>query len=168
MNEYFPVLLIPILIVIFMQMILHGKRGSKRHYDYIKKDFFLSRAEREFFNVLMLAVGNQYYVFPQVHLSTIIDHKIKGQYWNAAFRHINEKSVDFVLCDKNYIKPIIAIELDDYTHERDDRKERDGIVENILKDAGLPLLRIKNQGNFEKEKIRQSIVEFIPLENHTT
>ena len=119
----------------------------------------MSRPEHEFFDILLSVIGNQYHVFPQVHLPTILEHKIKGQYWHGAFRHIDEKSIDFVLCDKQYIKPILAIELDDHSHEGLDRQERDGEVERILKEAGLPLLRFENRGHFEKEEISRRISE---------
>jgi very-short-patch-repair endonuclease len=132
---------------------------GKKQYKYAKKDFLLSRAEHEFYDMLLLAVENQYHIFPQVHLSTIINYKIVGQNWRAAFRHINEKSVDFVLCDKKYIKPVLAIELDDKTHEREDRKERDIEVERILEESGLPLLRIENHGHFELADIKMRIME---------
>lgn len=47
-----------------------------------------------------------------------MDHKIKGQNWQGALSHIDRKSVDIVLCDKNYIAPKLVIELDDKSHER--------------------------------------------------
>lgn len=131
----------------------------KSPYNYKKKDFLMSRAEHEFFDILVEVVGNQYHVFPQIHLSTILDNKVVGQNWRGAFRHIDEKSVDFVICDKAYIKPIIAIELDDKTHEREDRKGRDGEVERILKESGLSLLRFGNNGSFNKEEIKRLILE---------
>ncbi len=132
-------------------------KATKSPYHYKRRDFLMSRAEHEFFDVLAEAVKAQYYVFPQVHLATILDHKVVGQNWKGAFRHIDEKSVDFVLCDKAYIKPLLAIELDDRTHENDNRKERDGVVESILKEAGLPLLRFENHGHFDKADITQRI-----------
>ena len=135
------------------------EKESKSPYNYKKKDFLMSRAEHEFFNILVEAVGNQYYVFPQIHLSTILDNKVVGQNWRGAFRHIDEKSVDFVICDKAYIKPILAIELDDKTHEREDRKGRDGEVERILNESGLALLRFGNNGSFNKEEIKRLILE---------
>ena len=135
------------------------EKESKSPYNYKKKDFLMSRAEHEFFNILVEVIGNQYYVFPQIHLSTILDNKIVGQNWRGAFRHIDEKSVDFVICDKAYIKPILAIELDDKTHEREDRKGRDGEVERILNESGLVLLRFGNNGSFNKEEIKRLILE---------
>lgn len=134
-----------------------GKKKSL--YKYKRKDFLISRPEHEFFDILVDITRDQYYVFPQIHLSTILYNKIVGQNWNGAFRHIDEKSVDFVICDKAYIKPILAIELDDKTHEKEDRKGRDGEVEQMLKEAGMPLLRFGNNGFFNKEEIKKIVLE---------
>lgn len=149
-----------ILVIKYFQNQQEGDDGGdwkRRGYDYKKRDFFMSRAEHECYDALIAAVGKDYYIFPQAHLTSIVDHKIKGQNWRGAFRHIDEKSVDFVLCDKNYIAPRLAIELDDRTHERLDRKLRDGEVERILKCAGLPLLRLDNHGSFDSIDVAQKI-----------
>lgn len=131
--------------------------GEKWRYQYKRKGFFLSRAEHECYDALMSAVGSDYYIFAQVHLPTLIDNKVVGQSWHGAFSHINGKSVDFVLCDKAYISPKLAIELDDKTHERSDRQERDGEVERILKQAGMPLLRLENHGRFNPSELSLKI-----------
>lgn len=137
------------------------ERKEKKKYEYKRKNFFLTRAEHECYDALIAAVGQDYYIFAQVHLSTIVDNKVVGQNWRAAFRHIDEKSVDFVLCDKTYISPKLAIELDDRTHERPERKERDIEVERILKDAGLPLLRLDNRNRFNPAELSQKIKEMV-------
>jgi len=138
-------------------------RAVLSKYRYEKKRFFMSRPEHECYDALMAAVGKDYYVFPQVHLSVILNHKIKGQNWYGALRHIDEKSIDFVLCDKNYIEPRLAIELDDHTHEREDRKERDGEVERILSRAGLPLMRLENHGHFDSVILARKIEDIFRI-----
>lgn len=143
--------------VYFPEIFLDQK--SKGLYNYKRKDFLMSRAEHEIFDILVDITKDQYYVFPQIHLPTILDNKVVGQNWKGAFRHIDEKSVDFVVCDKAYIKPLLAIELDDRTHERDSRKIRDGEVERILSNANLPLLRFDNNGIFNKEEIKRLVLE---------
>src|SRR5215469_13264717 len=103
---WFAAIFLVIVAVVVAQLITRNtKRGGKRSvvYRYGRKTFFMNRAEHEFFDVLIEVVGNGYYVFPQVHLSTILEHRIKGQDWRAAFQRINGKSVDFVICDKAYI-----------------------------------------------------------------
>lgn len=134
-----------------------GFSTGPRGYLYKKKDFFLSRAEHECYDALIQAVGSEYLVFAQVHLSTIVNYKVKGQNWRGAFSHINGKSVDFVLCDKAYIAPKLAIELDDRSHERSDRKDRDQEVERVLKNAGVPLLRLDNHGRFDSADLAGKI-----------
>lgn len=136
-------------------------KDRKNEYQYKRKNFFLSRAEHECYDALIAAVGQNYHIFAQVHLPTLVDNRIAGQNWNAAFRHINGKSVDFVICDKTYISPKLAIELDDRFHERSDRIERDVEVERILKIAGLPLLRLENEGRFNPNDLAQKIVDIL-------
>src|SRR5258706_12521617 len=123
-------------------------RKSQVQYRYKRRDFLLSRAERECYEALIKAVGMDYRVFVQVHLPNLLDNKVVGQNWIAAFRHINQKSVDFVLCDKTAISPKLAIELDDSSHQLPERQQRDREVERILEEAGLPLLRLANRGHF--------------------
>lgn len=130
---------------------------EKVQYQYKQKQYLMTYVENKCYHAIVQAVQDKYFVFPQVHLSAIIDHKVEGQNWKNAFRHINQKSVDFVLCDKHYISPKLAIELDDKTHERPDRIDRDGEVERVLQQAGLPLLRLENGNGFNSTEIAQKI-----------
>lgn len=142
------IIAIAIALAILKAVVEGGDEREKPKYRYTRKQFFLTRAEHEFYDALIAAIGDKYHVFAQVHLPTILDNKVKGQDWRAALAHINRKSVDFVLCDKAYISPKLAIELDDKSHERPDRQERDKEVERILVDTGIPLLRVENRGAF--------------------
>ena len=117
----------------------------------------MTKTEHECYKVLSKILGDRFYLFAQVHLSTIVDHKVKGQSWKGAFSHINQKSVDFVVCSKDYISPVLAIELDDSTHGRPDRQKRDVEVERILEDANVPLLRIENNGRFDPGELGRNI-----------
>lgn len=52
---------------------------------------------------------------------------------------------------------MLAIELDDSSHERPDRIERDGEVERICSEAGLPLLRLKHIERFAVDELRKKV-----------
>jgi len=134
---------------------------EKAKYHYNHKNFFLTRSEHECYDALVEAVGMEYRIFAQVHLPTIVDHAVRGQNWRAALAHINRKSVDFVLCDKAYLSPKLAIELDDKSHERPDRQERDREVERILREAGVPLLRLKNYESSNSIELAQKIKKIL-------
>jgi len=146
-----------IIFTVFIVLKTTSSKKTASKYSYTKKKYLISRAEHEFYTALVSAVGNDFYIFAQVHLPTLIDHKIKGQSWQGALSHISRKSVDFVLCDKSYISPVLAIELDDKSHLSEERQERDGEVERILSEAGMPLLRIENHGSFDPNNLASSI-----------
>ncbi len=127
---------------------------EKPIYEYRKRDSVMTAAEQNFFNTLGLAVGEEYRIFAQVRLAALVHHTVpNGQNWKGAFSHIAQKSVDFVLADKDTLATVLAIELDDKSHEDEERKERDVEVERILASVGLPLIRIKNQAAYEPEEI---------------
>lgn len=136
------------------------KDDSKTNiYQYTSKHSIMTRSEVDFFKMLIEVAGDRYHVFPQVHLSAILDHKIKGQNWKASFKHINGKSVDFVLCDKQSLVPLYAVELDDSTHQLPDRNIRDIEVERIFQAANLPLVRFSNYKSLSLEDIAQKFFE---------
>lgn len=161
MEFFFLVVIAVVLVILALIIKLWFRFRGKHGYCYQRKEFFMTRAEHECYDALCVAVGERYHVFPQVHLPCIADYKVVGQKWSHAFFHISQKSVDFVLCDKAYISPKLAIELDDRSHERPDRQIRDREVERILAEAGLPLLRLKNHSSFNPSELSQKIQELI-------
>ncbi len=159
MNLYalVSILVVAVIFVSILKELGRGKSSpTSKKYPYHLKRYLLTPNETECYKALVHTVGNDYFIFVQVHLSSLLDEKIPGNNWQGARSHINRKSVDFVLCDKDDISPVLAIELDDYSHSRVDRIERDGEVERILREARLPLLRIRDTENL-KEKVLQKL-----------
>jgi very-short-patch-repair endonuclease len=138
-------------------LIRDGVFSSKPKYQYGRKDFIMTRAEHECYDALVAEMGADYFFFPQIHLDSIVIPKDTTKNRLYAFRHINQKSLDFVACDKKYIRPLFAIELDDKTHNQPKRIERDEEVERILRGAGIPLIRIENRGRFEPKELAQFV-----------
>jgi hypothetical protein len=132
-------------------------RTSKRTYPYQRRDNLMTRAERDCYHALVAELGADYIFFPQVHLDAIVAPKVSGKDWLYAFRHINQKSVDFVACDKDQLRPAFAIELDDQSHNLPRRVQRDREVERILDIAGIPLIRVQNHGCFDPHSLAQEI-----------
>jgi len=130
-------------------------------YHYRRKERLMTSVEADFMQVLLEIVGDKYRVFPQIHLSSVLDHKVEGQTWKYALGHINSKSVDYVVSDKDQFRPLVAIELDDKTHDRESRRLRDKEVERIFAEAKLPLVRFSNSQSHEVETVRQRIMSVI-------
>lgn len=127
-------------------------------YHYSRKNALMTNAERRFFELLVEMAADKFFVFPQVHLTALLEHKVEnGQWWDAAFVHINGKSVDYVICDRQSLCPLVAIELDDWSHELEHRKKRDIEVERIMTEAKVPLVRFANIKEMNKTEIISKI-----------
>jgi hypothetical protein len=121
---------------------------------YRLRDDFLSAAEASFFRVLQTLVQDRQLVFPKVSLSELffVSQPEQNQVY---FNKINRKVVDFVLCDPKTLKPSLAIELDDSSHQRPDRIARDEFVNQVFKAAGLPIAHIPVRESYQTQEIAQ-------------
>jgi hypothetical protein len=113
------------------------------------RDDFLSKAEHSFYQVLRTVVGEQMLICPKVNLGDLFfvatgDHRKNRSLANR----IDRKHVDFLLCDPKTVRPLVGIELDDKSHEREDRKTRDELVEAVFAAAGLPLVRVQVKSGY--------------------
>ncbi len=111
-----------------------------------KQRRFLTKSELDFFRTLEAKYANEYYIVPQVPLSSIVDVDLpKKFYAYKGYRSkIDKKTLDFVLFEKVNLTPVLAFELDDYTHEREDRKVRDEFVNVVMEKVGIKLERVKS------------------------
>lgn len=122
-------------------------------YRYKIRPFLTTKNEHEFYKQLLpAATAKNLTVFTKVRLADLIEPDERD--WSrksSAFNKIKAKHVDFVLCEKQYMRPVLVIELDDRSHQRPDRKERDIFVDSILHSVGLPVLRTINAVNISEK-----------------
>jgi Protein of unknown function (DUF2726) len=124
---------------------------------YKSRGRIMTNAEAKFFRVLQKAVQDDFLIFAMVRIADllVVDEGIHNR--RGWIGRILSKHVDFVLCDPGTLEPKAAIELDDRSHERADRIERDEFVEHAFESARLPLVRIKVAGSYESRSLRQVI-----------
>ena len=125
---------------------------------YGKRDHFLSAAEISFYHVLKGVLGDDIELLCKVRLGDLFyvqrPHENKG-----ARNRIDRKHIDFVLCEAKTMNPILGIELDDSSHERQSRKERDKFVDDVFNKAGLKILHIKAARGYVPEDIAREVSE---------
>lgn len=155
-------LAIPVILVIIIKAIASDSVNQKTStvYRYNRKYVIMTEREQEFYKKLKLVCGDSILIFPQIHLSSLFFHNVKGQNFKLAFRFINRLSVDFVLVDSRNFKTLLAIELDDSTHNEKDRIKRDLIVNDIFEKANFPFLRVDSI-KIDNEKLKEMILESI-------
>lgn len=114
---------------------------------YRVRDDFLSPAERSFYAALVAALAEQAVICPKVRLGDILFTTDKQSFWKHTNR-ISHKHVDFLICARETMRPLIAVELDDSSHQRESAQESDQFKDAAFQAAGLPLVRIRAQRNY--------------------
>ena len=148
MNFGFLILLALVVIVaavalpIILKQIAGSKPTAATALPYRKKDYLLTAAERSFYEVLCSVLDGQLLVFPKVRLADLVWMPKGTANRQTHFNRIQSKHVDFVLCTRDKISPVLVIELDDASHEEESRRHRDTFVDAALSAAGLPILHI--------------------------
>jgi hypothetical protein len=149
-------------VIQFIKEKSRGESSKKEEWlPYTKKIYLLTSAEHEFFNVLEQAMEGKYYIFPQLALDKLVLLSGKGSYRGGYRNKIDQKSVDFVLFNKQNVSPVLVIELDDFTHERPDRQIRDGFVDKVMNHCNIPILHTRSVQNIDE--LRDKIAEKIRL-----
>ena len=101
---------------------------------------------------------NNLIILPQVQLQSIF-YTINNKDITS-FNKIKSKSIDFAIVDSDYNYKLF-IELDDYTHNRKNRIQRDQFINELFKTYNLKLKRIKVQNNYNIENLKNIIKEVV-------
>lgn len=139
--------------------------GGASALPYIKQETLLTAAERSFLGVLEQAVGDRFRIYAQVRLADLLSVKPGTDRAGraAAQNRINAKHADFVLCKPGTLEIVCAIELDDASHQRANRQERDVFVEKACAAAGLPLARFPAKAGYVVAEVRADILRLLGM-----
>ncbi len=154
--EIFKAGILILLLIVVSALILYFIRRPKERY--VAVESLLTPAELKFYRTLK-EVSEDLVIFAKVRVADILNvdsKKAKGSYLKF-FNRIARKHVDFLLCDPDTLKPVVAIELDDRSHERSERVERDRFLDRAFKMANLPLIRVKVRAKYDKNEIKELI-----------
>lgn len=132
-------------------------------FPYKRQQFFLSRTENSFFHVLSLTVKDSAAICPKVNLRDIFYVPNSRDYYPRTYwNKIDRKHVDFLLCDPGTMQPIVALELDDSSHQRSDRIRRDEFVDSVFKAAGLPLVHVSAHRSYNTRELAAELQPYLP------
>lgn len=124
--------------------------------EYARKRTYISRAEYNFLLLLREIAPDQYDVVPQVPLAAVIDKKTQNAYRNELFR-----IVDYLFVDKDSYEPLLLVELNDASHQKADRMERDRKVAEICERAGMPLIAFTTAESKDARLVRKTVLRNI-------
>jgi len=136
-------------------------------YPYKKRqEVFFSATEDSFLSLLERGCGDRYRVFTKIRLGDVVAVRQNGLSNSAkrdANQKLNNRLLDFVLCDKTTMRVAAVIELEAIEPSSAQMK-RNWFLKNSLAAAGVPFLRFKARpgyrpdelGEFIQAKLRQS------------
>jgi hypothetical protein len=122
-------------------------------FPYLARPSLVTKNEMRFYSALRRAVGAQFTVALKVRLADIIT--CQGEAWSMGYgRLIAQKHIDFVLCEPATLRVILALEVDDRSHARPERRLRDLFVDRALGAAGVPLVRIRAAACYDPRDLK--------------
>ena len=128
-----------------------------RNLPYLARGQLVTKSELKFYKSLSKAVQDDFQIFAMVRIADLLRVEKGNKHRRKWLNKILAKHIDFVLCDPGSLKPLVCLELDDVSHQRPDRIERDKFVNLAFKSAQLPLLRIPTQTEYKSREIRELI-----------
>jgi len=146
--DFWQVLLIGLVVVAIAVLVSSGsnRKSGDTGDEYkgaYRRAWILTRHEKDAFAKLRpMATELGYMVFAKVRLLDLVE-PVKGtDNYQMYFNKVCSKHVDFVLVDQTLVARLV-IELDDSSHDREDRRERDCFVDTVLTNVGYSVLHTR-------------------------
>lgn len=156
---YLIIIIILLLIIAILEIKLNNTDNAEnkitvKDYNekYEKIDYLLTKNELKFYRILKQITSELgYSLFCQVSLYEIVKSKNYKD-----FNKIKSKSIDFVITQEN-CKILLCIELDDISHTRKKRVERDAFINQLFKDLNIKFVRIPVQNYYNMDELENKI-----------
>lgn len=117
---------------------------TKKDYSqsYQRKYLLTKNEYREYLTLRKLAAEKGLIICPKVRLLDIIEPRKGEKDYKSLFFKVQAKHVDFVICD-NDLRIKAILELDDSSHDQQDRQARDAFVDQILTSVGYKVIHTR-------------------------
>lgn len=136
--------------------ISNTEKYTNSKYEYYKKPIMTSTEEYFYITLQKLENELQIKVQPQIPLSSILQRKNNDRTPMELYRVI-----DFGIFTSDYKKLLLLIEINDHTHKKANRRNRDIKVKNICKSAGIELVVFYTQYSNKEDYILNRIKSLI-------
>lgn len=126
-----------------------------------RQNTLMTEREIHFMKGLFRVVDmKRWYLCPQVRVADIVQLKgnirSRSRQWWQLFRMVSQWHVDVVIVDRRTFCVVAVVELDDASHLQLERKRRDILLEEVMRQAGIPLLR-----SHDAKKLQQMTGEWL-------
>lgn len=142
------------------------RTSTQRETDIIKQNYvqtsMLTSTEQAFYNQLKEALKHyDIEIHYKIRLADIFKVKYRNKYYETNFSRIMAKHIDFIIADKSKAEAIIAIELDDASHEKEESYKNDTFKNILFEASDIRLLRIKVQPIYDFAELKQMLKSYL-------
>lgn len=159
MNPVIAIIAGIIVVVAVLLRWLWKQRLKKRRY--ICAQPLLTAAERNFYPYLQRAIEQYPHtsLCVKVRIADLVKTNplLKKKNYYQALMSIAGKHVDYVIVDNRTWSPIVVLELDDSSHDRLDRQQRDAFVDGVFASVKLPMIHVKARRQYSMKEIRSAL-----------
>jgi very-short-patch-repair endonuclease len=136
-------------------------------FPYRARASLVTKNEMLFYTALRRAAGARFTIAPKVRLADVITCRRAA--WSMGYgRLIAQKHIDFLVCDPAGLRVLLAVEVDDHSHERRDRQRRDRFVDRALRAAGVPLVRVRAAASYDHRDLEDILSTLHSLTREAT
>ena len=126
------------------------KLPYRRKFLLTKNEYWFYKSLKEIADKYDFAVLAKIRFADLVEVSAEADKKEYMKY----FGKIKSKHIDFILCKKDNLYPELLIELNDSSHNKEDRIKRDDFVKKIAEKVGYKMVFVDGTQNLEETIIK--------------
>ena len=126
------------------------KLPYRRKFLLTKNEYWFYKSLKEIADKYGFAVLAKIRFADLVEVSAEADKKEYMKY----FGKIKSKHIDFILCKKDNLYPELLIELNDSSHNKEDRIKRDDFVKKIAEKVGYKMVFVDGTQNLEETIIK--------------
>lgn len=151
-SDYIYIAIIVLLLLdVVVTQLKKGEKQDKTDYStaYQKKLLLTKNEWKNYMFLKPILEGEGLRICPKVRLLDLVEPKkgTDGKQRQALQNKVQSKHVDFVICDEK-LNVLLALELDDSSHDTETRKQRDTFVDSVLTGSGYKILHVRS---FEAE-----------------
>lgn len=150
-------------VLLFVVASRKSRPDSRPDYACRKLRALFTPAERSFLGVLDQAIGKDFRIFGKVRVADVLEpiEGVNRSRWQTLFNRISRKHFDFVLCSPDNLDVICVIELNDRSHNRRHRQDRDSLIEGVCLAAGVPHVSFHSRPAYDATEVRAKVAEDI-------
>lgn len=151
------IILMMLLIVVALGAIKLSDGGVT--FPFKRKTQLFTPVEHSFLNLIEQSMGREFRIVCRVRLNDLLQIRASTgkKQASAALSRASSRQLDFVLCDKQDMSPVLAVDLVHSNGKEGYKTQRDWFVSGSLDAAGIPHARIKIKSGYTVEEIRECL-----------